>query len=109
MQRLADVSVFESGSRQLAGYPLAVVGDLGLLAVLEQIDEDVVHKCSFLINAAACIAFTRGAPFRGADKALPAKRLHGRRAPGGEARKPPARRTSLLARKANRHRPGRGP
>src|SRR5438034_1111988 len=45
VQRFAYVRVVEARRRELLGDALAVVSQLGLLAVLEQVDEDVVH-CS---------------------------------------------------------------
>src|SRR5438874_912933 len=48
VERLADVRIFEAGRRQLARNALAVIGQLGLLAVLEQVNQDVVHSAPFL-------------------------------------------------------------
>src|SRR6266850_1886377 len=48
VQRLADVGILEAGRRKLARDALAVIGQLGLLAVLEQVDQDIVHSAPFL-------------------------------------------------------------
>src|SRR5882762_2987555 len=44
VQRFAYVRVVEARRRELLGDALAVVSQFGLLAVLEQVDEDVVHS-----------------------------------------------------------------
>src|SRR5574341_1819132 len=109
MQRLADIGILEPRRRQLACYAVAVVGELGLLAVLEQVHEDVVHSVSLLINERWGIPFTVAPPFAGAGIARTAGRRRARRAPGAAVRKPPARPTSRRASKASRRRPDRGP
>src|ERR1700694_208798 len=43
VQRFADVRVVKASRRELLRDALAVVGQFGLLAVLEQVDKDVVH------------------------------------------------------------------
>ena len=47
-QRLGDVRVLETRRGKLFRHAIAVVGDFGLLAVLEQKDQDVVHGAPFL-------------------------------------------------------------
>jgi hypothetical protein len=49
VQRLADVRILEARGRQFLRHALAVIGELGLLAVLEQEGEDVVHAFSFFL------------------------------------------------------------
>ena len=66
VQRFADIRVLEAGGRQLLRHSVAVVGDFGLLAVLEDVGKDVVHKRSLLINAAVGIGFTGVPPSRDA-------------------------------------------
>src|SRR5215472_4461616 len=50
VERLADVGIFKSRGGELAHDSLAVVGDLGLLAILEEINQDVVHSAPFLLT-----------------------------------------------------------
>src|ERR1041385_246678 len=50
VQRFADVGILEPGRGQLLRDAVGFVRDFGLLAVLEHVDEDVVHKRSLLIN-----------------------------------------------------------
>ena len=109
VQRLADVGVLEPGGGQLLRHAVAVVGDFGLLAILEHVGEDVVHKHSLLINAALGIGFTGGPPSRDAGRARREVRSRGRRAPDAAAPRRPAPRKGPRASKANPRPPDRGP
>jgi hypothetical protein len=46
----ADVVFFEARRRELLGYELAVVRNVGLPAILEDIDEDIVHVLVLLLS-----------------------------------------------------------
>src|SRR5687768_12910134 len=109
VQSLADVRILEPRRGELLCHPFSVICEFGLLAVLEQEHEDVVHKASLFYNAVTGIGFTLTASSRAAGTAPRATPRPCLRAPDAEARRPPARPTSPPARKGNPRPPDRGP